>query len=101
MTWQRLQPIRDAIQAPLFLQGNLGATSEGRIHVMAIISFEKIAGNNDIEEVPDGYRDLNWKNFFAVDDEYLEGLIGNTNAIRSGEAAAFYGGRQSAGPASF
>ena len=40
-----------------------------------------------IEEVPDGFRKLDWNDFFAVDDEFLEALVGNTNAIRTGEAA--------------
>ena len=58
---------------------------------MAIISFEKLAGNNQVEEVPDGFRRLNWDNFFAIDAVELEEGLGNTNAIRSGEAAAFGG----------
>ena len=56
---------------------------------MAVISFENIAGNNQVEEVPDGFRNLDWDNFIAVDDKFLERAIGNTNAIRTGEAAAF------------
>jgi len=84
-----LQPTPDAIQSLLFLQDKLGATSEGRIYVMAIISFEKIASDGEAEEVPDGFRRLNWDNFVAVDDELLEMVSGNTIAFRTGEAAAF------------
>src|SRR5215204_4219030 len=56
---------------------------------MAIISFENIAPDGQVEEVPDGFRNLNWDNFVAIDDEFLKADIGNTNAIRTGEAAAF------------
>ena len=55
---------------------------------MAIISFEKIAPDGMGGVVPDGFRRLNWDNFVAIDNEYLESLVGNTNAIRTGEAAA-------------
>jgi hypothetical protein len=69
----------------------VSASAEGRIYVMAKISFERIADDNSFAEVPDGFRNLNWFNFIAVDDEFLEEAIGNTNAIRTGEAAAFSG----------
>ena len=56
---------------------------------MAKISFENIAGDGQDMEVPDGFRNLKWNSFFAVDDEQLEEVIGNSDAIRTGEAAAF------------
>ena len=56
---------------------------------MAIISFEKIAGDFEETEVPDGFRNLNWSNFWAIDNVLLEERIGNSNAIRTGKAAAF------------
>ena len=55
---------------------------------MSIISFEKIADNNKDAEVPDGYRDLIWKNVWAIDDEVLKNA-GFVTAIHSGEAAAY------------
>src|SRR5215204_2950900 len=56
---------------------------------MAFISFENIAGDGKLKKVPDGFRKLDWNNFIAVDDDYLEARIGNTNAIRTGEEVAF------------
>ena len=56
---------------------------------MAIISFENITPDGSIADVPDGFRKLDWDNFVAVDDKFLERAIGNTNAVRTGEAAAF------------
>ena len=64
---------------------------------MAIISFEKIAGDVTIAEVPDGFRRLNWDNFLAADAEYLEARFGITNAVRTGEAAALNDFGESAG----
>jgi hypothetical protein len=40
------------------------------IHVIAIISFENIADDGESAEIPDGYRDLNWKNFRAGDGAF-------------------------------
>jgi len=56
---------------------------------MAKISFEDIVGDNDVGVVPDGFSNLDWDNFFAIDDERLERATGNTDAIRTGEAVAF------------
>ena len=57
---------------------------------MARISFENIVGDNDVGVVPDGFANLDWDNFFAIDDERLERASGgNTDAIRTGEAVAF------------
>lgn len=55
---------------------------------MAIISFEKIVGDKEAAEIPDGYCNLNWNNFFAADDE-LHPNTGFDNVIHSGEASAF------------
>ena len=55
---------------------------------MAIINFENIVGDDEVAEIPDGYRDLNWKNVWAIDDELLENA-NFPNAIHSGEAAAY------------
>src|SRR5215204_5404186 len=57
---------------------------------MAIITFEGLAGDNSIEEIPDGYRGLNWKNFAADDNEVFPNN-GIDSAIHSGEAAAVNG----------
>ena len=54
---------------------------------MAIITFEKIAGDDEQTEIPDGYRHLNWDNFFAVDDDIYPGS-GFVKVIHSGEASA-------------
>src|SRR5215217_4688835 len=64
---------------------------------MAIISFEKLAPDGRAALVPDGFRKLDWDGFAAVDDELLEIISGNTNAIRTGEAAAFSRDENSAG----
>ena len=55
---------------------------------MAIISFEHIAPDGQVAVVPDGFRRLDWDVFVALDDEFLETFMGNSNAIRTGEAAA-------------
>jgi len=45
----------------------LEAIPKGRIYVMAIISFENIVGDDGSKAVPDGFRKLDWKNFWAID----------------------------------
>jgi hypothetical protein len=65
---------------------------------MAIINFEKIADDVSLAEVPDGYRNLIWKNFIATDDDVLPTGQGFANAVHSGEAAAFKGDEK---PSSF
>ena len=55
---------------------------------MAIISFENIAGDNDIVAIPDGYRHFLWNNFWAWDDE-VNPNSGAYSVIHSGEASAF------------
>src|SRR5215217_2532519 len=69
--------------------GQPRGSSEGRTHVMATISFEGLVGVEDNLPVLDGYRNLNWSNFWAIDNVLLEERIGNSNAIRTGKAAAF------------
>ena len=63
---------------------------------MAFISFENIAGDGKLKKVPDGYSDLDWNNFFAIDDDYYLGT-NFEKAIRTGEAAAFNGLEDPAG----
>src|SRR5829696_3696840 len=55
---------------------------------MAVISFEKLADDGSLADVPDGFRNLKWKDFTVFDDELFDMTFGNTNAIRTGEAAA-------------
>ena len=60
---------------------------------MAVISFEnivdEIAGESETRKVPDGYRNLEWHSFSAGDDEFFDKFLGNSNVIRTGEAAGF------------
>ena len=56
---------------------------------MAKISFENIALDGTSADITDGYRNLNWDVFYAIDDELLEKVLGNSNAVRTGEAAAY------------
>src|SRR5215207_10200158 len=75
-----------------------GLNPEGRTHVMAKISFENIVGDGDVYPPQDPYRNLDWDNFSAADDDFLKDLVGNRNGVRIGEAAALnYDGQ----PASF
>ena len=37
---------------------------------MTIISFEGLADDRSTLEIPDGYRGLNWKNLWAIDNEW-------------------------------
>src|SRR5215204_4669457 len=55
---------------------------------MAIISFENLVDDAESIEIPDGYSNLNWKNFWVADDEAYEKTDFDT-AIHSGEASAF------------
>ena len=54
---------------------------------MAIINFENIVDDDEVEDIPDGYRNLNWKNFWAWDDDIFPGP-GFGNVLHSGEAVA-------------
>ena len=63
---------------------------------MAIIGFENLADDGKSAKVPNGYRDLNWNNFIAVDDESLKSE-GFDNLIHSGEAAGYNGDQKPAG----
>ena len=60
---------------------------------MAKISFENIVSDGDNFRIdtqfPDGYQNLNWPNFYVLDDDLLKEMVGNRNGIRIGEAAAF------------
>ena len=67
---------------------------------MAIISFEKIADDFESTPVLDGYRKLNWDNFYAENDSIAAGT-GIGAAIHSGRAAAFNAFGEPAGFASF
>src|SRR5215204_724193 len=54
---------------------------------MPKITFERIADVGEADFVPDGYRGLNWDNFYAEDASIAsEGIL---NVIHSGRAAAF------------
>jgi len=57
---------------------------------VAIISFEHLADDGKIAEIPNGYRDFLWNNFYAMDDETYPNS-GAYSVIHSGEASAFNG----------